>query len=661
MTQTTRSLSVLPFPLPRHHPRPCHLPARLHDAHRRQLRAPTAGQRAEETLPTQAELRDALAKIREAYVALDQAAYRLGIFSLLGGLGPEDGSQALLDLAEATLTEGEKSGLDGIEVVFLYAVDGLYAFADKDHIEALEALIDTYPEQRFVVGAPNAGFIVPLGRASTSVFLDLRADAARILVERVLADGHMIGGLDALLDDKQTRGDLCDLEARGDSDRGVAIGGFQRGLDQQRKQECEEDGAPGGAGAGGGVSGGLGNVAEGACFDPNVDFGKEDPTAMQILDLAACAESVRPDRARGPGNMTLGPVVIPWIIANGIKVAAAVKTMAPVTIGAATATIGWYWNWHGDQEKYEDTISAYHGTIRELHTAILAAEATKTALDLAQAALDLEQENLDNALDSGDEALIAEAQKSLDDAQKAYDAAKAAHDKAVADAQDKLDATQKAAQDVERARKDAEGAFGPDDPYENTPECESALNNVFDGTEYERDHSDALAEADPEKGTNPWVTRYTEDSDFGVDGLGMMPCGMDPATIHPSAAACDGLVSCPPDEPHCACSIDTDIGEAAALFAGAADSACAMVISCPDDTEPSVGELGCGCEGEQPDIDIDEIGPDFTGPTPRFLQGTFASRAVVEQMTLSTSERALVGAVRDDVGVGEVMTEDFGG
>lgn len=584
-------------------------------------------------LPEEAPVIEKIRAARAAYLALDQPAYRTQLFHLLGGLGPEDGVQSFIWLADVTLAEGAEGGFDGLGPILLYAADGIAQYGSEADKQAFaQQLEETTPE--YAVGSPNSAFIAPLGRSFSSVFVDVRADAMRTLTNGMFDYGGLPGtGLDGLLELDSILEDLCDLPQREGHDRGVAVSNFQTALDIQRTDACGSSGRPGG-GNSGGLPGGLGNIAEGACFDPTVDIGKTDPTAQQFADLMACANSMNPDNSRwGPGNVSSGVGIIGAAIGLGVFIIEHhAEQMDQVRDAYADASAAWTEAKIAGEE-YVDARDDLDEANQELETAREDSEYATTEEGQA-----LAQER------------IAEAEKDVEKAEENLENAERNLDAAVTRANEKQQHAEKVAKQ--------NGVTTPGTEGQSTPECEAAFNNMFEGTQWERDFDEAVQHG-RENGVDPRVANWSSDSDFGVDGLGMTGCGIDGNTISPGQQACQGLVLCDEMDAHCSCNSDGPSQSELAQLRGMAAMGCAAVINC-EGSPPEMSDLGCTCNGGDQNVDLDGIGPDVTGPTGRFLQATFSDIGALAGMDLSTTERAMTGALRDDVGVGEVMQPDFG-
>lgn len=544
--------------------------------------APNSNIPSHPTTSSIASLRGDMQELRDSYMALDQAAVRGRIFTMLMGLNPTDGTAPLLKLAQASLEEGAAGGIDGIETILLYAMDGIYTLGSPNDISDLQSLLAANSNQVYLIESPNSALILPLGQYGTAVYRDLRADSVRVFTKYLVNGGPMpINGLNGLPGVPFIRSELCAQEMRGASVRGLLVREGQSDLDQAMDSRyCDE------------LSGGAGDLPEisaGGCFDPTALLGETDRLVGYYQEMQRlqedCVESMH-SSAQGAGSLQSGTGVATAVATAEKTVEIAEKAGLLDEIIAAVKS----W-WSGEEVL----------TPQQRAVAIASERVRALDKDIGKLDIEIKVEEKALALDYGESpgAVIEIMTKQLArkvNTRKEKAKERAYYDKKMYDAQI--------------------GRFSPNDPFAvfDSPECRELMEfRHAHGTKLGRDIVDQIMGSDPASGVDPIVSRWSSDSDQGIeDEPGLMPCGSDPATSSPGGMSCEGLILCGPEDLHCACADTnmTTIGDTAGAFAARADMLCTTLMTCTDGSAPMMSGAGCVCNGDEeiPDFD-DDFGP----------------------------------------------------
>lgn len=592
-----------------------------------------------------------LAAIRSAYIAMDQVTYRQHLL-LVSREHSELDVPYLNTFLKTVLSDAAKAGIDGLEPLVIQAIDGIATHGSAAEIATMRSYVKSLaPKRKVRVAHPNSALLVPIDRVSTSVTVDIRADAARVIFDRMIANtiATNVGpyDLDAVLAGAQTLDDLCNLPVREGLDRGLVTSARQQQLDKFRIDMCGETGRPGGA-AGGNVAGAFVNLAESACLDQPVSSSESYSYEDQLTDLSACLGTVFPEFEPGPGAGLS-------IAVESVSVFLPVAILAVSTyVTARTAAEAWV---RGELEEAQTAAAAAHEAVAAFSEAKAEENAAHEQYlaneELVAQAQEIYEQNPTEENKESLEALKA----ALEASRAAYEAAAAAAKEKEAEASEKLAAANEETQQAQNATKQAKS----DGEFRYSDECDQLMFGQFEGSQFYEDVHETLARHDPSKGPSDEESNWAPDSDHGVQPFGLVPCGTDPTTLDgPETGACSELTQCAAEDLHCACTTTPPEG-AEAVAQGLGDMLCGMALGCE---HPEMGPSGCRCgsEGASDEGGIPDLGPDVAGPGARFLDLTFANLATAKAVAdLSMVERFTVGAVRGDTTPDEAFSDAFDG
>lgn len=247
--------------------------------------------------------------IRDHFVAIHHHEYRERMFAVLRGLSESKPATAFGHL-EVLLEVAEAGGADGLQTLIVAHADAL---AHSEYAGATMELIAEYSSEKVTTSLKSQPLNVlePLGRASTRMVLNTRADTAGMMLSTLLENPELLD-MDDLLSNKGLQQDICD-ELGGKSAELASEALMEN--DGRMQQACEEI-----AGGGGGQAGALaGGMSGDACLNIDLSgarntFGdNEDGYGMddQAADMAACVDGMFPGgTARVSGqNFALGPAI----------------------------------------------------------------------------------------------------------------------------------------------------------------------------------------------------------------------------------------------------------------------------------------------------------------------------------------------------------------
>jgi hypothetical protein len=568
-------------------------------------------------------MRTALAVARSDYLAVRVAEYRMDIFRLLRQTRSLT-SAALARRFSLILDEAIAHGGDGLEPLLLAYADAIATRGDANAKKSATAALQRGAIGiRFRADQVISGVPVPLGRDSSYLVLDTRADAMRGFAHD-LFDDPMAFGLSDVLGREKAKKDECSLPAQ-PGNPGAPAQPAPASLsetptlaalaaDQQRQDNCANFG-----GSNKGVAGQLGDVAGAACL--NLDnFKQNDEYTPQerSADLEQCMNDI--------ANMQTNPVAdgqwgqfaseVAKFFAAGASDDAkgAIKAVAQAVLDTATETAKEYAkrlvNDYFDQKKEEraradrDKQAAIDRETNAMSALLNLAAAQQAAAAADQAYSDAKAEtNRANAA-LGDQGLSqeekdrrqTEANQAQERERRAADDSKAAHDR--------LD---KAQQDADKAIAAVE-ANKSSEPHDETGMSSPACSRIITGGK------DITNPVDMRRLPADWGTlsgrlrnkiNPNPESDphaSAADALGWPQCGVDPGTLADGRPDCSKVTLCTDPSSaggECACSADRNRSqsEMQKLAARTAIFACST-LTCPEGTNPTFHGSVCACDAK---------------------------------------------------------------
>jgi hypothetical protein len=520
-------------------------------------------------------------RLRLAYLARNNYAYRTELFAAFSLLRGIDGTQ-LQNILNGLVADIQKNGADGLETLVLACVDAIGTKTQKAPLSPaavaqLRASVKALDRGlHFWSAATPPNMRIPLGRVSSPLVLDIRADAARTLLQQLALLNR--GSKDVqtiidLLDENGVQGALCppSLPTQQDQDDELSA------ADKSRTANCDAHGSAG-AIDGGTVKGSLGDLTLSGCL-------QLPPTAIATLTarlqaMDKCLDKVIPQRQNVELTATQVGIAL-GIVGIVVTVGGLVYQSMDQTKRDAVAQIV------ADGAAVIDA----HKELNKLSIAETAAQdvanIAKNAVSTAEANLTKAKNNETSAAANGDGQDQANAHIDTVAAQAALDAAKVN----LAEAQTKADAAKTLADNAKKEvmqttrtlvddTQKLKGDLSPDDPF-NSPDCREAFGYFADRATREKlgkDWQDWKSRLGRVSNPSPESSGSPPAGESPYDALELAMCGADDATSNNRAAGCKMPVDCVqetmPDE-NCGCKgTPTD---QARLFANIAAAACSNV------------------------------------------------------------------------------------
>jgi hypothetical protein len=559
--------------------------------------------------------------LQESYRQGDNPGYRVLLFAVYQEMRLQDGgtiTRRATELFEYATTHGA----DALEPLLLAYSDFVASSNDQAaksiFFEGVRELAGTLHFE----SSPNYAILVPLGRVTTPISLDVRADAMRAALEELLPQigNGLLPTIDELLGQVGTRNRLCQLPTPGMAEVHGNLAG-----ERIRRSNCSSMKAPGGVSSSA-FSGGLGPLAKTACVNP---LPVESVRAAAFLrDVQACKQSLEtplPDPT-GPSGRPAPPEG-----ANPATVVAAAELGVELLARTSSATSAAYretirvaadlYKYNTERQdrlarEYDDAVQKQATAEAEKRIADRAAESAQKDYDKAEKAVHVATSELtkaqeaeartrqDSSATAAQRAEAArrtqEAKTKLTNANADKETAKKKLDKAKDD-KDRADANKKAAdKKADRAGK-AAGVKMPDDQFSSSPmdpACARVL--LMGGTVDPRTYTLLTGKVDTERLREELdiiVINPAPDSPEPLQlALDFPVCGFDPATQNAPRRQCLP-VDCDPNyyvTDTCSCG-EPNFAISPEAITHMAASACSKVIRCADGQQPVIQGMVCSC------------------------------------------------------------------
>lgn len=609
--------------------------------------------------------------LRTEFVELRASEYRLRMFDLLHEL-PEL-TPAMLSTRFELLLRETTTDADGLEPLVLAYAD---AIAERGTATARKAAVEqvlaTSPKVRYGYKKLFPGFLVPVGRVSTRLVIDMRADMVRAAFLRFLNQPNGLSNLDELFAYKYLRDDACQLKP---------LDGLPTTLspdavlaDTKRQNDCS-NGALGEK-----ASDMLMATAVSSCLNISPDAYK-DTDQYTIAEMSADIEQCLSDMSNGEiGNpLAEGPTFFEKLLSR-------LTSPANTLIETARAAGSWA------GRMVEKVLDYYLEKMKEERKqasadrkALIDAEvdAVKAGVKMESATERREHANRDlkRAIDD-----VNDAEGAVSGAERNYEGVRIQHNLGLASdedlkaANDKLDyergrlgqAETRREEAKEKLRNAEEAERGARADYmaaekkyfelkksqdqddrseyaELSPACSRLITNgkdFDDPVDIEKlPENWASLESRLKKHINP--NPETAIDPHASDALGLPACGADTATLRGAAVDCNKPVHCTDPSEQCGCSKDALASEADlhAFLNKSQELKCAMTARCPNGTMGQAQGIVCTC-----------VSPSSGGETPPKPRPMPISKPIIEALFLSTGASMPMDVRADPL---STFTRDF--
>jgi hypothetical protein len=468
----------------------------------------------------------------------------------------------------------------------------------------------------FTGDAPPPNLKIPLGRASSSLVLDVRADAIRALYNQVIArtlTPKDLPSLPDLLTDEATAKALCALPAQKNQL------GDDTSADERRQAACASGSKPGGANAGG-ISGALGDLTQSGCV-----LGDESAIAAMEKRLQAMDQCIEEQFGGQPSAGICDSDFCKGLV-GGFS-----SALIILVIDKGFDVIRD--NLKADSD-YRNAVNradaAGRAEINAMNAASKADERENSAerdYNIAHDKADQARLEAASAYASGDDAQIQAASEALQRAEATEKAAKETLDKAKENQQAANEKVDDAAAKAAKAQEDAdakkpEGGLEPGDAFKS-PACKAALGGL---TDIELRYRLGKDWANWKSGLKR-VSNWNPEGASPYDSLTTPLCGGDDATIGTPQVACKVALECKISTlPDASCGCGGTPTDASRLLQTLAADACSKAHCEDPSAQARGGGIVCTCQSTVGgSAGTGRSGPVGPRPSPAVIDTLFSS------------------------------------
>lgn len=555
-------------------------------------------------------LRAHLARVHSTFLQLDAPLYRSQVIELIGSIDHQTEPERLSRFA-IILDEVARGG-DGLEPVALAYADAFaHSGSAAGRATAMAGLQSTRARYRHT--RPFPAMLVPLGRSHSRVFVDVRADAARVLLDGLLGNPGALD-LDQLQGLPSVRTKACGLPALTPEVR--AAYPDLDAADQRRTEDCIRSG--GGEGGSGDL---LGALEASSCLDaigPDAFALSDSYTSAEMgEDLEACLDTLgssNPTRGVGRDRPAVGPlapvilravlylgsVVVPILIERGIDVVFGdedeAAPPAPTPTPSASPSPG------GGPTNDGAGGTGGEGAGNDAAVAAADAAVASALTDEANA-----KKAHDDAVAATRAAASALAGTGLSDAERAArqaeydDSQRREKEAAEVLAQARKRRQQKEDDAVQARAKNGDGTE-PADPL-NSEACQRLLGGgrpLSERLHLDQDSADARVwhEQKRARAVNP---RPDDEPVTAGEVMFLPSCDGDSSLVgRTPGLSCDAVAMCRDPGEQCGCRPDIE-PRSTSMIVAARTMMCGAVIRCDEGERPVSSGQGCACSsGEAP-------------------------------------------------------------
>ncbi len=536
------------------------------------------------------------AKLRVAYMARDNFTYRLEVFAAFLMFRRAD-LKALLRIFNELIADIRKNGADGIETLVLACSDGIATLGSAESKRLAQVSLASLKNKiKFLSPVTPPNMFVPLGRISSILVLNVRADAIRTLLQSLAGSG--LRSLMDLLDSDAAKSALCDQSPLKNQS------GNTSQADIRKQENCDDHGSAGSKNEGT-ARGTLGRFLGSGCNLMTLSDLERLATMMRVREECfAKQEGREPIPNVAAGAAVVIPIVIAGVVA-AVTVAKFVREWMRDSSQDKQQAAKEYGNAVKEAANAKAEVAGLEAKSKELESKInsLGTQIVANNIGIAAAQQDYRNAQANNDPAGMDAAKnkengLKEENKELKDEKQKLEKEKRETDAKLKTAQVK---EKNAAEDAEGKKPGFSDPEGYGKPSQACMDAASELHRQIVVKNWSGWSLPKRRPLDP-------VINPAPDSQ-PLDALGMQTCGADFQTLNKDPEKCNSVVECAgplllPD-PDCGC--EGHPGGEAQLAAKMATYACASVNCGPDSQAVAQGMVCvCGGAGEGGGTEPDE-------------------------------------------------------